>query len=264
MEARLADWDAAQYQKFEDERTRPALDLLAHVPIDDPGTVIDLGCGPGNSTELLLYRYPNAEVTGLDLSPDMIAKARKRLPEVRFDLGDIATWAPAMTPDLIFSNATLQWLADHETLFPRLAGFLPQGGVLAVQMPDNLDEPCHVLMRDVARSGPWAAELGPAVTDRSGARAVIGSFGCLFRLLRPICRKVDLWRTVYVPQLHGIPGIIEWLKGTGLRPFLDPLSEDERRSFLDRYHTALAEAYPVESDGTVLLPYPRIFIVAQR
>lgn len=260
----MADWNAAQYQKFEEERTRPALDLLAHVPIDDPGAVTDLGCGPGNSTELLVYRYPNAEVTGIDSSPAMIAKAKTRLPEVPFVLGDIADWAPELPPDLIFSNATLQWLSDHAGLFPRLAGVLPQGGALAVQMPDNLDEPCHVLMRDTARFGPWAEKLGPSVTERSGARAVIGTFNDYYRMLRPLCRRVDLWRTIYVPQLKGIEGIVEWLKGTGLRPFLDPLSENERTDFLAMYSAALATAYDVEQDGTVLLPYPRLFIVAQK
>jgi trans-aconitate 2-methyltransferase len=260
----MADWDAAQYLKFEEERTRSALDLLAHAPVDDPGSVIDLGCGPGNSTELLLYRFPNAEVTGLDLSPDMIAKARERLPEVAFIQGDITGWTPEMAPDLIFSNATLQWLPRHDVLFPRLAGLLSPGGVLAIQMPDNLDEPAQALMREVARNGPWAKKLGPSVTERSGGRAVIGSFGDYFRLLSPLCRKVDLWRTTYVHPLHGIPGVIEWVKGTALRPFLDPLSENERRRFLDRYQAALSKAYTIESDGTVLLPYPRLFIVAQR
>lgn len=260
----MADWDAAQYLKFEDERTRPALDLLAHVPIDDPGSVIDLGCGPGNSTELLLYRFPNAEVTGLDLSPDMIAKARKRLPEVAFIQGDIAGWTPEMPPDLIYSNATLQWLPGHEALFPRLARLLPAGGVLAVQMPDNLDEPSQALMREVARNGPWATKLGPSVTERSGGRAVIGSFADYFRLLRPLCRKVDLWRTTYVHPLQGVAGIVQWVRGAGLRPFIDPLSEDERQDFIGRYEAALSKVYTVEPDGVVLLPYPRLFIVAQR
>jgi trans-aconitate 2-methyltransferase len=260
----MADWDAAQYKKFEEERTRPAIDLLAHLPVEDPGTVFDLGCGPGNSTELLLYRFPNAHITGLDTSPDMIAKARERLPELTFALQDVADWQPGDAADLIFANATLQWLPDHATLFPWLASFLGAGGVLAVQMPDNLDEPCHVLMRQVARDGPWAEKLGLAVTERSGARAAIGRFEDYYGMLRPICRRVDLWRTVYVPQVDGITGIIEWLKGTGLRPFLNPLSEVERLEFLAEYEAALTDAYPVQSDGKVLLEYPRIFIVAQR
>ena len=260
----MADWNAAQYRKFEEERTRPAVDLLAHLPVEDPGTIYDLGCGPGNSTELLLYRFPNAHVTGLDSSPDMIAAARKRLPELTFALQDIAQWQPADAVDLIYSNATLQWLSGHETLFPRLASYLAANGVLAVQMPDNLDEPCHVLMREVAQNGLWSRKLGPAVTRRSGSRAVIGSFGDYYAMLRPICRRVDLWRTIYVPQVSGISGIVEWLKGTGLRPFLDPLGEGERRDFLAAYEEALRGAYAVQSDGKVLLDYPRIFIVAQR
>lgn len=260
----MADWDSGQYRKFEEERTRPALDLLAHVPAEDPGMVADLGCGPGNSTELLLYRYPNAHIVGLDSSKDMIAAARKRLPELTFLEQDVATWAPDNPPDLIFANATLQWLPDHASLFPRLAGYLGPNGVLAVQMPDNLDESCHVLMREVARSGPWAEKLGPKVTERSGSRAVIGTFEDYYRMLRPNCRRVDLWRTVYVPQVKGISGIVEWLKGTGLRPFLNPLTEAERADFLARYAAELKKAYIVQEDGTVLLDYPRIFIVAVR
>ncbi|HKJ74172.1 MAG TPA: trans-aconitate 2-methyltransferase [Alphaproteobacteria bacterium] len=260
----MSDWDAAQYRKFEDERTRPALDLLTHVPVDDPSTVFDLGCGPGNSTELLLYRFPNAHIVGVDSSPAMIDAARERLPEVTFETEDIAGWGPSEPADLLYSNATLQWLPDHGALFPRLASYLAPNGILAVQMPDNLDEPCHVLMRQVARDGVWADKLGPAVTERSGARAVIGRFEDYYQMLRPVCRRIDLWLTTYVPKVDGIAGIVEWLKGTGLRPFLDPLSESEREDFLAAYKAALGEAYPVQPDGKVLLDYPRIFIVAQR
>ena len=156
------DWDAAQYLRFEDERTRPSIDLLARVPLSAPKRCIDLGCGPGNSTELVAARYPDAVTEGLDSSPDMLEKARKRLPGLSFILGDVNTWSDAAGCDVIFANAVLQWLPDHAALFPRLAGSLTPGGCLAVQMPNNLNEPSHVAMREVAAEGPWAEKLANA------------------------------------------------------------------------------------------------------
>ena len=147
-------WSAKQYVAFEDERTRPARDLLAAVPSVDARSAIDIGCGPGNSTELLVERFANATVRGVDSSPDMIEAARKRLPQVQFDTVDIGTWDENGPFDVIFANAVLQWLPDHATLLPALVNKLASGGSLAIQMPDNLNEPSHRLMREVAAGGP--------------------------------------------------------------------------------------------------------------
>ncbi|SFK59190.1 trans-aconitate 2-methyltransferase [Methylocapsa palsarum] len=154
----MGDWDAAQYLKFEEERTRPAIDLLAHVSIGDPWTCVDIGCGPGNSTELLVKRFPAASITGLDRSPDMLAAAKLRLPRVNFELMDLNKWKPQCRYDVIFANAILQWMPDHEVLFPRLMSLLAPGGCLSAQMPDNLQEPAHALMRMIAAEGPWRAK----------------------------------------------------------------------------------------------------------
>lgn len=256
----MAAWDAAQYLKFEDERTRPAVDLLARIAIEAPRRCIDLGCGPGNSTALLAARFPNAELQGLDSSPDMLVQARPRLPDVHFSAGDIATWYAADPFDVIFANAALQWLPDHETLLPHLADQLASGGWLAVQMPDNLDEPSHAAMRETAADGPWKKRLAAA----AGARTRIGSFDEHYAWLSDRCDIIDQWRTSYVHVLDGAPAIAEWVKGTGLRPFLEPLDTEARRNFLARYTSRIAELYPAQVDGKVLLRFPRRFIVVRR
>jgi trans-aconitate 2-methyltransferase len=253
------DQNAKQYLQFEDERTRPVRDLLAGVPQTPVRTAIDLGCGPGNSTEALQARAPRAMIRGLDASTDMIEAARRRLPGIRFDVADIATWDEAGEFDLILANAALQWLPSHETLFPKLVGKLAPGGHLAVQMPDNLDEPAHKLMREVASTGPWADKLkGAERTERFDARRY-------YALLYRFCSRVDVWRTTYYHPLRGgADAVVEWFKGSALRPFLAALNDAERDAFVARYRDAVAIGYPALSDGTVLLPFPRLFIVATR
>ncbi|WP_428486329.1 trans-aconitate 2-methyltransferase [Rhodopila sp.] len=252
-------WSAKQYVNFETERTRPVRDLLAAVPATDARHAIDLGCGPGNSTEVLAARFPAAQVTGLDSSPDMVAAARQRLPALRFALGGLEAWDPPERYDVILANAVLQWLPNHEALMPRLIARLAPGGSLAVQMPDNLEEPAHRLMRQVAASGPWAAKLAGA----AGARASRHDASWYYRLLRPHAARVDVWLTTYHHVLTGgTDAVVEWFKGSGLRPFLAPLDPAEASAFLADYRDGLADAYPTLPDGSVLLPFPRLFIVA--
>ncbi|WP_223636034.1 trans-aconitate 2-methyltransferase [Corallococcus sp. EGB] len=255
------DWSAAQYTRFEDERNRPIRDLLARVPTADVKRAADIGCGPGNSTELLRARFPQASVSGMDSSPDMLAAARKRLPDVRFDLGDIAAWSDPGPYDVILANAVLQWVPDHSTLLPALLRKLTPGGSLAVQMPDNLEEPSHRLMRETASEGPWAARLGGAAS----ARTARNEADWYFRVLSEAGATVDIWRTTYFHPLTGGAGaVVEWFKGSGLRPFLEALDAGEKTDFLARYQEGIARAYPALSDGTVLLPFPRLFFIATR
>ncbi|RKH64028.1 trans-aconitate 2-methyltransferase [Corallococcus interemptor] len=255
------DWSAAQYTRFEDERNRPIRDLLARIPTAEVKRAADLGCGPGNSTELLRARFPAAAVTGMDSSPDMLTAARKRLPDVRFDAGDIATWSDPGPYDVILANAVLQWVPDHATLLPALLHKLTPGGSLAVQMPDNLDEPSHRLMRDTASEGPWADKLKGAANARTERQDA----SWYYRVLREAGATVDLWRTTYFhPLTGGASAVVEWFKGSGLRPFLEPLDAGEKTDFLARYQSAIARAYPALPDGTVLLPFPRLFLIATR
>jgi trans-aconitate 2-methyltransferase len=255
----MSDWDARQYLRFEGERTRPAVDLLARVG-GSARAAIDLGCGPGNSTELLVARFSAAEIVGLDSSDDMLSKARQRLPNVRFEKGDVATWRATTAPDVIFANAVMQWVPDHSVVMARLVDELAPGGRLAVQMPDNLDEPSHALMRETAARPRFARKLGEA----AAARATIGAFEDYYMALAARGARVDVWRTTYAHILEGPQAIVEWVKGTGLRPFLDPLSADEKEDYLTAYGAAIAEAYPPLPDGRVMLRFPRLFIVAAK
>lgn len=254
-------WSAKQYVTFEDERTRPVRDLLAAIPTSHVKLAVDIGCGPGNSTEILAAHYPEAMISGMDSSPDMIEAARKRLPALRFDLVDILAWSEPGPFDVILANAVFQWVPDHHVLLPKLLNTISPGGSLAFQIPDNLGEPAHRLMREIASDGPWADTLSGAAL----ARASRHSADWYFKTLRPLCAKVDVWRTVYHhPLAGGAKAVVEWFKGSGLRPFLDPLNETERAAYLERYEAAIAEAYPALDDGTVLLPFPRLFVVATR
>jgi trans-aconitate 2-methyltransferase len=256
-------WSAKQYVTFEDERTRPVRDLLAALPAIEVRNAIDIGCGPGNSTELLAARFPNASVSGIDTSPDMIAAARTRLPGLRFELEDIKRWisknaANDAAVDVILANAVLQWVPDHAKVLPALIAKLAPGGGLAVQMPDNLEEPAHRLMREIAADGPWAAKLAATVIARSS----LGPAKWYYELLRASGCKADIWRTTYSHVLSGgAAAVVEWFMGSGLRPFIAPLDGAERAEFLARYQSAVALAYPAMSDGSVLLPFPRLFIV---
>jgi trans-aconitate 2-methyltransferase len=253
-------WSPQQYLKFEDERTRPARDLLQAAGSVKVARAADLGCGPGTSTELIAARFPDAEVTGVDSSEDMIEAARERLPGLRFTLASIEDWNEAGPWDLLYANAALQWVKDHESLLPRLAGKLSQGGCLAIQMPDNLNEPSHAAMRTVAQRAPFAAKLAEA----SKLRDSLASAGWYYSLLKPYSSRVDIWKTTYFHPLAGLDAIVEWVKGSGLRPFLDPLAKSEREIFLAAYKEEIGKSYKPFADGTVILPFPRLFIVAVR
>lgn len=256
----MSDWNPALYSRFEDERTRPARELLARVSLsaDTTRIVHDLGCGPGNSTELLVARFPSATVIGADNSQSMLDSARKRLPTARFELSDIATWQPDTAPDLIYANAALQWVGDHETLLPKLFAMLAPGGVFAVQMPDNREESTHRLMREVASEPPWEHHIGPAAS----VRTKLLSLNTYYDLLAPHSAQIDVWRTAYQHPMDSAAAIVEWVSATGLRPFVDPLPLDLRATYLAEYERRIDAAYSVRSDGKRLLAFPRLFIVA--
>ncbi len=255
-----SDWNPELYRQFEDERTRPARELLARVALQDPKRVFDLGCGPGNSTELLVERFSSAEIIGTDNSERMLVEARARLPKCRFELSDITRWQPSQAPDLIYANAALQWVESHDELIPRLFDSLAPNGVLAIQMPDNREEPTHRLMRELASLAPWSGLIASAASVRTKILPLYGYYD----LLAPHAAEVDVWRTAYQHPMASPAKIVEWVSSTGLRPFTDPLPEAERASYLAEYERLIAQAYLPRADGRLLLAFPRMFIVARR
>jgi trans-aconitate 2-methyltransferase len=253
----MSAWDDAQYLRFADERTRPARELLARVPLASARRVLDLGCGPGNSTALLRERWPEARLTGVDDSAEMLERARRDQPQIDWVLADASRFVPDAPLDVSFSNALLQWLPDHEVLIPALFEQVRPGGALAFQMPCNFGEPSHRWMREL--DGPWAERIA-AVRRRSP----VGNAAFYYDLLAPRARAVDIWQTTYEHVLDDAGAIVEWVKGTGLRPYLDALTPVERPQYLERYTRAIADAYPQRSDGKRLFSFPRLFVVALR
>lgn len=257
-------WDPNQYLKFADHRLRPALELLERVPLPGPRAIYDLGCGSGHVTRLMSQRWPSAEIWGVDQSPQMLAKAAGELSPVNWMEADIRDWVPPGAPDLIYSNATLQWLDDHCELFPRLMSYLSPGGCLAVQMPLSWDLPSHQLMRStLENTGPCAAPIGDAAVLAAVRRRWVMDAEAYYDLLSPLARRLDIWETEYLQVLAGKDAVLEWVKGTGLRPILNGLDEADRRVFLDSYRQALRNAYPQRPGGLTLYPFRRLFIVAQ-
>jgi len=259
-------WNPQRYLAYEGERLRPALDLLARVPIDSPRTIVDLGCGAGNVTRVLAERWPEAEIVGIDSSEAMLAKARASttdLPHARFEAADIGAWTPRAPVDLLYSNAALHWLPDHATLLPRIARQVAAGGVLAVQMPRNFDAPSHVAVAETARTPRWSERLGDLVRGPP-----VASPERYLGWLEPLCAGVDVWETIYLQRLpardDGEHPVVAFVSGTWLNPFLERLAGDAaaRAAFLDDYRARIEAEYPRTAAGGALFAFRRLFIVA--
>jgi trans-aconitate 2-methyltransferase len=249
-------WDPTQYLKFVDHRLRPAIDLLNRIDLADPAEIYDLGAGAGNVTRHLRARWPNAQITGVDESEAMLTKAAET-PGIDWQRADLATWQAPRPADLIYSNAALHWLGDHDRLFPSLLAMLAPGGVLAVQMPRMFTAPSHTLVAEAARSGPWRGALEPLLRPPPVAEP-----GFYYDLLAPRAAMVDIWETEYLHVLEGNDPVKEWFKGSWLAQFLDALDQPQRGDFEACYTRLVADAYPRRPDGHTLLPFRRLFIVA--
>ncbi len=253
------EWNPDLYRRFEAERTRPAAELLARIPPKAFARVVDLGCGPGNSTALLHQAYPNAALTGVDTSASMLEQAAVRVPSAQFIQADFTDWQSDAPPDLLFANAALQWAGNHADLLPRLVGQLAEGGVLAVQMPDNLEQPSHLLMAETARLPQWQPQMQAMKNRRPLAEAEE-----YYDILTAASCSVDIWRTTYYHIMPDAEAIVHWFRATGLRPFLNRLTEAEQAAFCADYLEKLRAAYPQQADGNVLLAFPRLFFVAEK
>jgi trans-aconitate 2-methyltransferase len=252
-------WSPEQYLKFAEPRLRPALDLLARVGAVEPDPIFDIGCGAGNVTRFLVERWPTASITGIDDSAEMLERASKTLPGVRFVLENLARWRPLRPAGVIFSNAALHWLPDHAGLFARLVEGLSPGGVLAVQMPRNFSAPSHTAIAEAVRAGAWKAKLEPLLGP-----APVEEPRYYYELLAPRLRTLDVWETEYLQVLEGEDPVKEWTKGTWLKPFLDALAPDERAAFEEDYAARLRSAYPPLAGGKTLFPFRRLFIVGTK
>ena len=251
-------WNPEQYNLFSDHRLRPAFDLLSQVPLNAPTFIYDLGCGTGHITSLLSQHWNEAIVTGVDNSAEMLAKARADHPSLEWKQQDIGSFSPTSKANLIFSNAALQWLDNHEILFPKLLTQLRPGGVLAVQMPNNFNAPSHENLYDLARSPEWYDRLGSLVRP-----APVHKIDWYFELLSPLVEKINIWETTYFQVLKGKDAVLEWTRGTALRPFLAALKPEEAAIFESQYAERLLRAYPMRQDVAAIYPFSRLFIVVQ-
>lgn len=251
-------WDPDRYLTYAHERGRPFADLLARVTAQDPGTVVDLGCGPGNLTALLALRWPAAQVSGIDNSTEMVTRARTDHPEVDFTVQDVRDYAAGSTDraDVLVSSATLQWVPGHLELLPELVRAVAPGGWLAFQVPGNFDQPSHTLRHQLAAEPPYAEHLAgvasPEAHDATTYLRALQRLGC----------KVDAWETTYLHVLTGADAVFVWISGTSLRPTLAVLEPTLRERFASELRQRLRSAYPDEGNG-VLLPFRRVFVVAR-
>jgi trans-aconitate 2-methyltransferase len=252
-------WNPDRYLRFAQPRLRPALDLLARIPLTAPRSIVDLGCGTGQVTRLLAERWPDAQVTGVDDSGAMLAKASAVPSRIDWIAAGVAEWTADEPVDLVFSNAALHWLPDHERLFPRLGAAVAPGGVLAVQMPRNFAAPSHTSIAETIRSGAWQRKLEPLVRP-----VPVRDPAFYYALLKPFASTIDIWETEYLHALDGPDPVKEWTKGTWLKTFLDALDEPERSDFEREYAARVRRAYPPQPDGTTLFPFRRLFVVVQK
>lgn len=253
----MSKWDPQQYLAFGRERMQPALDLLARVPLEAPGTIADLGCGAGNVTAALKARWPQAAITGVDGSPEMLARARAADADIAWVEADLNKWRPDTPVDLIYSNAALHWLDNHADLFPALMEQLAPGGVLAVQMPRNWAAPSHTIITELVCEGPWRETLEPLLRPTP-----TGSPGDYYDILAPVSERLEIWETEYCQILEGENPVAEFVKGSQLKRFLDALDETQRDEFWQAYRKRIAAAYPKRGDGKTLFPFRRLFLLA--
>jgi trans-aconitate 2-methyltransferase len=251
-------WEPQTYLRYADIRFRAGLDLIARIPKLEYDTIYDLGSGTGHLTCILADTFTNAKVIGVDSSPEMLAEARREFPALEWQQADIHSWSPPLAPDLIYTNAALQWVPDHETLLPSLLNKLRPGGVLAMQVPRHFESSSHLGLKDLVKQSQWRTKLEPLLLTPIPASEIY------WRWLSPHARNLDIWETIYLQVLEGKDPVVNFMRGTALRPFLSALSEPEATKFIDAFAKRMNAAYPVQPNGQTLFPFRRLFLIAQR
>lgn len=254
----MPQWDAEKYSEFIKERTQPSIDLANRINIKNPQQIIDIGCGPGNSTRVLAQRFPNARIIGVDNSPEMIEKARKQNPESEFILfdagGDFSAFENSF--DVVFSNACIQWIPNHCRLIKNMMSCLKSGGVLAVQTPMNYDEPIHKIIAELVSSEKWKSKFSETRVFYNLSQSEY------FDLLSELTSDFTIWETVYCHRMQSHESIINWYKGTGLRPYLQSLDESDAADFEKDVYDEVVKAYPIQANGEIIFRFPRFFFTA--
>lgn len=256
----MTKWNAVQYEKFIRERTLPSIDLANRIGISDPREIIDIGCGPGNSTRVLAEKFPNAHITGADNSQNMIDRAKKVNTDLDFILFDAVTDFEKLKPkyDIVFSNACIQWIPDHRTLLRNMMSILKDGGIMAVQTPMNYKEPIHIIIKETVQSGKWKDKF---TSPRVFYNLTQSEY---FDLLSDIASDFSVWETVYCHRMPSHESIMEWYKGTGLRPYLEALNETDAKEFEKDIFAEVVRAYPKQANGEIIFRFPRFFFTAER
>ena len=254
----MTTWEPQTYLRYADIRFRAGLDLMARIPKGEYSSIYDLGCGTGHLTRILADTFPSSRVVGIDSSPEMLAEARREFPALTWQQADIRSWHPATPPDLIYTNAAMQWVPGHATLLPALLNTLRPRGVLAMQVPRHFESPSHLGLKDLVMQSEWRAKLEPLLL------APIPPPETYWRWLSPHARHLDLWESIYLQVLDGQDPVVNFMRGTALRPFLSALPEHEATKFIESFAERMAVAYPAEPSGQTLFPFRRLFLVVQR
>ena len=250
-------WPESRWRCDHKSRQRAGLDLIARIPKLEYSAIYDLGSGTGHLTSILADTF-NSKVVGIDSSPEMLAEARREFPALQWQQAEITSWSPPAPPDLIYTNAALQWVPEHETLLPSLLNKLRPGGVLAMQVPRHFESPSHLGLKELVLQSGWRAKLEPLLLAPIPAPEVY------WRWLSPHARNLDIWETIYLQVLDGKDPVVNFMRGTALRPFLSVLPEPEAAKFIDAFAERMAAAYPPQPNGPTLFPFRRLFLIAQR
>lgn len=254
------DWNSKQYLKFKTERTQPAIDLVNRINVDNPGKILDVGCGPGNSTQVLYSKYPNSYILGIDISEEMLNAARKEYPNLDFKICDAGKDLSQLDGDydIVFSNACIQWIPDHERLLTDMLNLLKKNGVLAVQIPMNFNEPIHKIIEEVTSSEKWKKYFAEQRIFYTLSQSEY------YDILSEISGEFCIWETVYYHVMKSHNEILEWYRGTGLRPYLSVLPDNMKKEFEDEIMENLVQRYPRQRNGDIVFRFPRFFFIARK